>query len=205
MPSELILASKSPRRSALLRQAGLSFKVIPSHIDEALVPRAQTSPAEYVLKLAEAKAGDVSKKHPDCWVIGADTIVLLENDILGKPRSKNEARRMLMRLSGKTHQVLTGYAISHGAGGRLFSETVTTLVHFKELAEKEIEWYIHTTEPYDKAGGYAIQELGTFLVKRISGSYTNVVGLPVCEVIDFFYREGLIEFGSGPNGPFKGA
>jgi len=194
LPSELILASKSPRRSALLRQAGLSFKVVPSNIDEALIPRSQTSPAEYVLKLAEAKAADVSEKYPDSWVIGADTIVVFENDILGKPRSRDDARRMLSRLSGQAHQVLTGYAISHRAGARLFSETVTTQVHFKDLAEKEIEWYIRTTEPFDKAGAYAIQELGTFLVKRISGSYTNVVGLPICEVIDFFYREGLIEF-----------
>lgn len=205
MPSELILASKSPRRSALLRQAGLTFKVIPSNIDETLIPRSHTSPAEYVLKLAEAKVADVSGKYPDSWVIGADTIVVFENDILGKPRSKDDARRMLMRLSGKTHQVLTGYAISHGTGGRLFSETVTTHVHFKNLAENEIEWYIRTTEPYDKAGAYAIQELGSFLVKGIAGSYTNVVGLPICEVVDFFYREGLIQFDFSPNGPPKGA
>ena len=199
LPSALILASKSPRRSALLRQAGLSFKVIPSNIDETLIPLSQTAPDEYVLKLAEAKAGDISGKNPESWVIGADTIVLLENDILGKPHSVRDARQMLNRLSGKTHQVLTGYAISCAANGRLFSETVTTQVRFKDLAEKEIEWYIHTPEPFDKAGAYAIQGLGAFLVKRISGSYTNVVGLPLCEVIDFFIREGLVGFDLNPN------
>jgi septum formation protein len=101
---------------------------------------------------------------------------------------------MLRRLSGQTHQVLTGYAICCRDRGRSFSETVITDVTFKELTAAEIEWYIHTREPFDKAGAYAIQGLGTFLVKRINGSYTNVVGLPVCEVIAFFIREGVLGF-----------
>ncbi len=186
----LILASKSPRRRYLLNQAGLSFSVIPSSIDESSVPL--SSPETYVRVLAEAKANDVSKKYPESWVIGADTIVLIDSTILGKPGSRAEARTMLKRLSGNTHQVLTGYCICCRAKERSFSETIKTKVLFKNLTDEEIEWYIHTKEPFDKAGAYAIQGLGTFLVKSINGSYTNVVGLPVCEVIEFLIKEGVI-------------
>ncbi len=186
----LILASKSPRRRYLLNQAGLLFSVIPSSIDECAVPL--SSPETYVRVLAEAKANDVSKKYPQSWIIGADTIVLIDSTILGKPSSRAEARTMLKRLSGNTHQVLTGYCICCRAKERCFSETVKTKVLFKNLTDEEIEWYIHTKEPFDKAGAYAIQGLGTFLVKSINGSYTNVVGLPVCEVIEFLIKEGVI-------------
>jgi septum formation protein len=186
----IILASKSPRRRYLLEQAGLSFSVIPSSIDETSVPI--SSPETYVRVLSEAKAHSVSEKYPEKWVIGADTIVLKDGAILGKPGSKAEARTMLKQLSGQTHQVLTGYAICCKANDRKFSETIKTEVLFKNLADQEIEWYIHTTEPFDKAGAYAIQGLGTFLVKSINGSYTNVVGLPVCEVIEFLIKEGVL-------------
>jgi septum formation protein len=124
--------------------------------------------------------------------VGADTIVRIEGTILGKPKSRDDAREMLNRLSGKTHQVLTGFAVCCENRSFNHSETVTTDVQFKALTPKEIEWYIHTQEPFDKAGAYAIQGLGTFLVKRINGSYTNVVGLPVCEVIDVLLKEGII-------------
>jgi septum formation protein len=186
----LILASKSPRRRYLLEQAGLKFSVIPSSIDEARIPL--SSPETYVRILSEAKADDISKKYPEKWVIGADTIVLKNKDILGKPGSRDEARSMLKQLSGQTHQVLTGYAICCKSKNRMFSETVKTDVLFKNLTHEEIEWYVHTEEPFDKAGSYAIQGLGTFLVKSINGSYTNVVGLPVCEVIEFLIKEGVI-------------
>ena len=188
--SIIILASKSPRRRYLLQQAGLSFRVIPSSVDETSVPI--SSPETYVSLLSEAKANDVAVQYPDKWVIGADTIVLQEGTILGKPRSKKEARAMIKRLSGQTHQVLTGYAICCKTKRRTFSETIKTDVLFKNLTDEEIEWYIHTKEPFDKAGAYAIQGLGTFLVKSINGSYTNVVGLPVCEVIEFLLKEGVI-------------
>jgi septum formation protein len=187
----LILASKSPRRRYLLEQAGINFLVIPSSIDEAKIPLC--SPETYVRILSEAKADDISKKYPEKWVIGADTIVLKNKDILGKPGSTDDARTMLKQLSGQTHQVLTGYAICCKAKNRMFSETVKTDVLFKHLTREEIEWYIHTKEPFDKAGSYAIQGLGTFLVKSINGSYTNVVGLPVCEVIEFLLKEGVID------------
>jgi septum formation protein len=187
-----ILASKSPRRRYLLEQAGLCFTVIPSSVDESAFPPSVSD--DYVRSLAQAKAEDIAARHPAAWVLGADTIVRIGEAILGKPRSREEARNMLRRLSGQTHQVLTGYAICCRDRGRSFSETVITDVTFKELTAAEIEWYIHTREPFDKAGAYAIQGLGTFLVKRIKGSYTNVVGLPVCEVIAFFIREGILGF-----------
>ena len=185
----LILASKSPRRSYLLEQAGLTFTVIPSSFDENSV--SLSSPETYVKVLAEAKAADVSKAYPESWVIGADTIVVINGTILGKPDSKEQARTMLKHLSGKTHQVYTGYCICCHAKERSFSNTVKTDVFFKNLADNEIEWYINTSEPFDKAGAYAIQGLGTFIVKSIKGSYTNVVGLPVCEVIEFLIQEGI--------------
>lgn len=188
--ASLILASKSPRRKHLLEQAGLKFSVIPSDFDETSV--AMSDPASYVRALAEFKALDISHKHPDSWVIGADTLVLSDKQVLGKPGSDEEAREMLKRLSGKRHQVLTGYCICCRARKQLFSETVKTDVQFKELRLEEIDWYIGTGEPSDKAGAYAIQGLGSFLVRSIKGSYTNVVGLPVCEVIEFLTREGAI-------------
>ncbi len=189
-PPDLILASKSPRRRTLLEQAGLRFSVKPSAIDEDEI--AVSDPENYVSVLAEAKAADISKQYPESWVIGADTIVLIDNTILGKPGSRREARTMLKRLNGQTHHVLTGYAIQCRAKNRMFSEVVKTAVLFKQLTDEEIEWYIHTKEPFDKAGAYAIQGLGTFLVKQINGSYTNVVGLPVCEVIEHLTREGIL-------------
>ena len=185
----LILASKSPRRSYLLEQAGLAFTVIHSSFDENSV--SLSTPETYVKTLAEAKAADVSKAYPESWVIGADTIVVIDGTILGKPDSKPQARTMLKRLSGKTHQVFTGYCICCRAKERSFTNAVKTDVLFKNLADNEIEWYINTSEPFDKAGAYAIQGLGTFIVKRINGSYTNVVGLPVCEVIEFLIQEGI--------------
>jgi septum formation protein len=188
--SRLILASKSPRRSELLEQAGLTFSVIPSDFDESTV--ALSDPNSYVTTLAESKALDISAKHPGAWVIGADTIVLIDHKILGKPGSSKEAQNMLERLSDKTHQVLTGYCICCEKKNRVFSETVKTDVRFKKLADAEIKWYIQTGEPFDKAGAYAIQGIGTFLVKSIIGSYTNVVGLPVCEVIECLTKEGVI-------------
>jgi len=195
MNTSIILASESPRRKELLREAGLIFSIVPSNVDETNHP--VNLPEPYVKTLAEAKAEQVSFQYPNCWVIGADTVVLIDDIILGKPDSTNQARTMLKRLSGKTHQVFTGYCICCKAKDRHFSNVATTDVHFKTLTDKEIEWYIHTAEPYDKAGGYAIQGLGSFLVKGITGSYTNVVGLPVCEVLDFFIKEGLFPYSCG--------
>jgi len=186
----LILASQSPRRRYLLEQAGIEFSVIPSSFDENSVK--PSSPDVYVRQLAESKARDISEQYAGSWVIGADTIVFIDGNILGKPDSRGEARSMLERLSGKTHQVLTGYCICCHSIGRLFSDVVKTEVRFKKLTAREIDWYINSGEPFDKAGAYGIQGIGTFLVRRINGSCTNVVGLPVCEVMDFLIREKII-------------
>ena len=193
----IILASESPRRRELLQQAGICFSVIPSSIDERATAMASPAarlgcPESHVRHLAEAKATDVSKAYPAGWVIGADTIVAIDGSILEKPGSHREARSMLQRLSGCTHQVFTGYCICCRSKKRSFTDIVTTDVTFKQLTDDEIRWYTHTPEPYDKAGGYGIQGLGTFLVKSVNGSYTNVVGLPVCEVIAFLTKENIL-------------
>ena len=187
----LILASSSPRRRYLLEKAGLMFSVIPSTLDESSVP---VGPIEnHVRMLAEAKAMEVAEVYPKSWVIAADTLVLIGDAVLGKPDTEAQARQMLKALSGKTHRVLTGYCICCNTAERSFSETVETKVTFKTLSDTEIDWYLNTDEPFDKAGAYAVQGLGSFLVKRIEGSYTNVVGLPVCEVMEYLLREGVVK------------
>jgi len=203
LKTKIILASQSPRRRYLLERAGLRFSVIPSDLDEGAIP---ASPAdEYVRSLATAKARDVARNHPDSWVIGADTVVVVDDRLLGKPASTAEARAMLRRLSGRTHYVLTGFCICRLADNRFFADTVKTDVLFKDLTNAEIDWYIQTGEPFDKAGAYAIQGIGTFLVRRINGSYTNVVGLPVCEVIEFLIREKVVGFDEPHPAPVCGA
>ena len=192
---QLILASQSPRRRYLLEQAGLTFAVIPSSFDEDSVQL--TEPAGYVKTLAEAKANQVAQKYPGSWTIGADTIVTIDNAILGKPGDPGEAQAMLEQLSGQLHAVFTGYAIVCPDTQTCISEAIRTEVEFKALSSNEIAWYIQTGEPFDKAGAYAIQGMGTFLVRRINGSYTNVVGLPVCEVIETLLKLGVVAM--GPN------
>jgi septum formation protein len=189
--NSLILASKSPRRKELLEQAGLTVSVVPSCVDEDGIKI--TAPENLVKTLAEAKAREVAGAYPESWVIGADTIVLIDGEILGKPDSTETARRMIQQLNGQTHEVFTGYAIFCEAMKTYISGVEKTDVHFRNLSQQEIEWYIQTDEPYDKAGAYAIQGLGSFLVKRICGSYTNVVGLPVCEVLEHLLKRGIIE------------
>ncbi|MGD8844044.1 MAG: Maf family protein [Desulfobacteraceae bacterium] len=189
--TKLILASKSPRRKYLLEQAGIEFDVIHSHFDESSVPLRR--PERYVQDLSLAKAQEVARKYPDRWIIAADTIVVIDGQILGKPKGKQAARRMLSQLSGQTHQVLTGYTICNVHLDKNTTDSICTDVTFKQLSDNEIEWYIHTDEPFDKAGAYAIQGLGTFLVKAVNGSYTNVVGLPVCEVVEILIRQGVLK------------
>ncbi len=190
--TRIILASASPRRRYLLEQAGLRFEVIPSKLDESLRPAA--APEEHVRSLAQDKALEIARAHPKAWVIGADTVVVIEGRILGKPEGMGQARRMLGRLSGRKHLVHTGFSLCCLARERQISAAVTTAVEFKSLSAAEIEWYLQTGEPFDKAGAYAIQGIGTFLVRRINGSYTNVVGLPVCEVIEVLIREGVVNY-----------
>jgi septum formation protein len=190
MGSRLILASKSPRRYELLKQVGLDFEVIPSRVMEDIVQK--ESPQEHVIRLAEAKARDVANGHPDRWVIAADTIVTINGTILGKPENREEALKMLHRLSGEEHWVLTGFSVCHLEKRKGDKEAVQTAVRMKNLTPAEMEWYVQTGEPFDKAGGYAIQGIGSFMIESIRGSYTNVVGLPLCELIQMLNRLGAI-------------
>ena len=190
MAGRLILASRSPRRYDLLKQVGLDFDVIPSSVEEDSI-RGE-SPQEHVLRLAEAKATDVGSQYPDCWVIAADTIVYINSSILGKPRDRDEAIEMLHYLSDKEHWVLTGLSVRHFEKGRGDRQAVQTAVKVKALSSAEMQWYVQTGEPFDKAGGYAIQGIGSFMIESIRGSYTNVVGLPLCELIQMLNRLGAI-------------
>jgi len=190
MKSQLILASKSPRRYELLKQMGLDFEVIPSGVAEDFFNT--ESPREHVIRLAEAKARDVSSRYPDRWVVAADTIVCINGSILGKPKCREEAVEMLRCLSGREHRVLTGFSVCHSEKGESDREVVQTLVRVKPLASAEIAWYVQTGEPSDKAGGYAIQGIGSFMIESIQGSYTNVVGLPLCELIQMLTRLGAV-------------
>jgi septum formation protein len=190
MNSCLILASKSPRRYELLKQVGLDFEVIPSRVIEDFVQK--ESPQEHVIRLAKAKAIDVANVYPDRWVIAADTIVYFNGSILGKPKNREEAIGMLRCLSGQEHWVLTGFSVCHLRKKKGDREAVQTTVRVKTLTPPEMEWYVQTGEPFDKAGGYAIQGIGSFMIESIQGSYTNVVGLPLCELMQMLNRHGAI-------------
>lgn len=188
---DLILASASPRRKELLRRAGLCFRVIPSHISERLT--GDVNPSTGSIITARLKADEIACKFPESWVIGADTIVCLANEILGKPETEPDAISMLRRLSNKTHEVITGFCVLKLSEEKIHSEAVSSLVTFKELTEDEIIGYVKTREPFGKAGAYAIQGIGSFMVKRTEGSYTNIVGLPVFEVIRALRELGAIK------------
>jgi septum formation protein len=189
----LILASQSPRRKSLLLNAGLDFKVVPAAVDEPPYSSEYT-PAEYARNLAVLKAEHVAQDYPDHWVIGGDTIVVTGDRVLGKPASADDAFEMLSLLNGKSHKVITGFAVLSGRSKKRVISTVETQVTFKKLSSQEIKGYIDSGEPFGKAGAYAIQGLGSILVREIEGSYTNVVGLPVCEVVDFLGTIGISPF-----------
>jgi septum formation protein len=188
---ELILASSSPRRRDLLSSLGLQFHVIPAELQE--IPAPQEAPRDFAVRVAEHKALVIGTKHPSAWVIGADTIVVVEGDILGKPLDKEDAKRMLQQLSDREHLVLTGYALLNMAASKKLKGVEETRVKIKALEQREIEWYINTDEPLDKAGGYAIQGKGAFMVEWIKGSYTNVVGLPLSQLLGLFKAVGICD------------
>ncbi|MBP8830373.1 MAG: septum formation inhibitor Maf [Desulfobacter sp.] len=189
----IILASGSPRRKELMTQAGIDFKIHVADIDESKVDPGM-APENYVCLLSKTKAQAVAAHYPDAWTIGADTIVAVGNTILGKPAGHRQAVTMLTQLSNREHSVFTAFTITRPDSDDLITRVVNTRVKFKALSKDEINWYADTGEPYDKAGGYGIQGIGAFLVKEISGSYTNVVGLPVCELIDALASLGAISF-----------
>lgn len=184
---KLILASASPRRKTLLKQIGLDFTVIPSTVEETME---ETDPEKLVAALALLKAKDVARSV-EGLVIGADTIVVDGKTVLGKPRSKAEAIAMLQRLSGRQHQVMTGVAVVDTETGEQWVDVAITQVCFRELTQEEIEWYVNSGEPMDKAGAYAIQEKGAIFVQGIEGDYFNIVGLPLLKTTQLLTRAGI--------------
>jgi septum formation protein len=184
----LILASDSPRRRDLLRQAGFEFEVHPSQVTEG-EPAPGEAPAQFARRAARLKALDVaSSSEPGSLILGADTVVVINGQILGKPGGPHEATRMLRLLSGQTHQVITAVCLIRAPDQIEALSHETTFVTFRELDGDEIRSYIESREPFDKAGGYAIQGLASKFVTRISGCYFNVVGLPVPLIYDALKR-----------------
>lgn len=178
MKPRIILASRSPRRQLLLKQIGYTFTVRPSRVEERLNP--QRSPAWNAKNLALRKAQEVSRRVRRGIVVGADTIVVSGNRVLGKPRDRNEARSMLRRLSGRSHVVYTGFALVEAGSGRTFADVVKTRVWFRRLERAEIAAYVASGSPLDKAGAYGIQDdFGAVFVERIQGCFYNVVGFPL--------------------------
>ena len=186
---DFILASASPRRRELLRQLGLSFAVVPSTLLES--NQGGMKPLVHATYFAESKAKEVANRYRHNWVLGADTIVVLGEEILGKPADFAEASSMLSRLSGQSHHVITGICLVHASMEVVESEWIETKVSMRSLSVEDIEGYVRTGEPMDKAGAYGIQGIGGCLVKRIEGSYSNVVGLPLCETLELLRRHGV--------------
>ena len=181
MKKNLILASASPRRRELLEKAGLQFIVVASNYEEDMTLR--LSPPELVKFLSQGKAEAVRAAHPNSLILAADTIVVLGNQILGKPHTPERAKEMLTALSGTNHSIITGFTVLDSGSGKSISDAVETKVMFKKLSERQIDEYIATGEPLDKAGAYAIQLGGARFVERMEGDYANAIGLPVTEVL----------------------
>jgi septum formation protein len=194
----LVLASGSARRRELLLSMGLTFDIVPSEIEEVLGEAGDV--CSQVERCAMKKALAISRLRPDCWVLGADTIVVVGEKVLGKPASVREAVSMLEDMSGKTHQVITALCLAHHEREYLRIGSVITKVTFKELSGGEIRAYVAAGESLDKAGGYGIQGKAAFLVRSVEGSYTNVVGLPLCEILEWLLEEGVVVPAVGTNG-----
>jgi len=179
---KIILASTSPRRLELLRGLGLKVKVIGSRVRESKFNI--SDPEKLAKTLALTKAQEVARRMKSGLIIGADTIVVLKGKILGKPNDEEEAKSMLRKLSGRTHEVLTGLAVIHAPSGKTRVDFVRTKVKFRKLVEEEIASYVATGKPFDKAGAYAIQEKAGLFVEKIYGCYFNVVGLPLARLAE---------------------
>ena len=190
---ELILASASPRRRELLEQIGLVSQIIPADINESRLPNEK--PDDYVLRLSMEKARAVAALHHELPVLAADTAVVLENQVFGKPADAADAHDMLTRMSGNSHEVLTGTAIVYNDIEEAL--LVRTVVRFRQLSETEITAYCQSGEPAGKAGSYAIQGLGALLVSNINGSYSNVVGLPLKETAQLLEKAGILLLSPG--------
>lgn len=174
---KIILASQSPRRKQLLEQIGLKFEIDPSNYEEDMTLKMEPNKLAEFLSLGKAK--DVAQKHKDSIIISADTIVAIDGEVFGKPKTSERAKYMLQKFSGKAHSVITGFTIIDTEANKEITKSVETKVYFKNLSEKEIDAYIATGEPLDKGGGYAIQGLAALFVEKIEGDYFNIVGLPI--------------------------
>ena len=175
--SKIVLASTSPRRAELLQQIGIEFEFASGNVQEK--PHPDEAPADYITRLARAKVMAVAEERESGLIIGADTVVVLDGQLLGKPKDEADAERMLRSLSGRWHAVMTGVALYDVATGQEVADFDKTLVRFVRLSNQEIDWYVKTGEPMDKAGAYGIQGLGGLFVDEIAGNYYNVVGLPL--------------------------
>jgi septum formation protein len=186
----IVLASESPRRVDILRTLGISFSIIPPDIDETKLK--DETPQEFVARISYEKANKVGQHFPDKWVIAADTIVVLKGKVLGKPKNERDAFNMLRTLRGKWHKVITGYCILNLLKNVVYRDIVETKVFLRHMTDDEITRYIKTSEPMGKAGSYAVQGKGGYMVKEIKGSYTNVVGLPICEIAEALLSLGVL-------------
>ena len=185
---EVILASASPRRKELLEKIGLRFKVEPSNYEEDM--HSELEPHEFARKISLEKAEAVAGKHRNAIVIAADTFIVFDGKILGKPHTENEARKMLEIINGTSHSVITGFSIIDTGKNKTLSKSVETRIYIRKLTLAEIDAYVKSKEPLDKAGAYAIQGLGALIVEKIEGDYFNVIGLPLSAL-----AEALKEFG----------
>ena len=192
----LVLGSASPRRAALLRQLGLDFSVCPSDVPE--VAAAGETATDLARRLAREKGTAVARSRTDAWVLSADTIVVVDGAVLGKPADAAEASQMLRRLSDRTHEVFTAVALTAPGGEPAGEVLVRSRVEFRPLSAAEIDAYVATGEPFDKAGAYAIQGGAAHFVRRVDGSYTTVVGRPIDEPRDLLARAGLLPAGPAP-------
>ena len=184
----IILASASPRRKELLEKLGLKFEVDASNCAEEIDPTLE--PDELVRRISITKAKSVAQRHQDAVIIAADTIGVIGKKLLGKPHTADEAGKMLAKISGKSHEVITGFTILDTVTDKIMTGTVSTKVYIKKLTRQEIAAYVQTGEPLDKAGAYGIQGRGAVIVEKIEGDYYNVMGLPLSAL-----TEALIEFG----------
>jgi septum formation protein len=187
----IVLASASPRRTELMALAGIEFSVVPADINEAVLPGEK--PAEHVMRLSREKADAVAGTSNGRFYIGADTVVVLDDTIMGKPVDETEAFRMLSDLSGREHEVVTGFSVFDKVSCIHLTRCVRTEVTFKELSEGEIRAYIATGCPMDKAGAYAMQGGAVHFIRSICGSYTNVIGLPMTELYETLCQLGALD------------
>lgn len=185
-PPQIILASQSPRRAELIGRLGLPFETLPADLDESYLHG--ETPPQHAERLSREKAQKIAADHYEALVIGSDTIVVVDGDVLGKPRDREQALEMLMRLSGRDHEVCTGVAVAHR--GRVESGLERVQVRFRELTERDCEEYVATGEPMDKAGAYGIQGFGSAIVAGITGDYFAVMGLPVVRMLTLIERFG---------------